>query len=116
MSQYLIERIEADPKIDLLTGVEVQGLAGEDHLERVTLNHTATGRQQTLHCAGLFCFIGARPETAWLGEDVLLDRDGFVLTDRQLPETPIAGTHTPLPFEDIRTRRILPPATCATAR
>jgi hypothetical protein len=37
MSQYLIERIEADPKIDLLTGVEVQGLAGETRLEQVML-------------------------------------------------------------------------------
>jgi thioredoxin reductase (NADPH) len=99
MSQYLIERIEADPKIDLRTGVEVQNLAGEGHLEQVTLNHTATGRQQTIHCSGLFCFIGARPETAWLGDGVLLDRDGFVLTDRQLPETPSAGRSTPLPFE-----------------
>jgi thioredoxin reductase (NADPH) len=99
MSQYLIERIEADPKIDLLTGVEVQGLAGQDHLEQVTLNHTATDQRQTMPCSGLFCFIGARPATAWLGAGVLLDRDGFVLTDRQLPEPPIAGTSGPLPFE-----------------
>jgi thioredoxin reductase (NADPH) len=99
MSQYLIERIETDPNIDLLTGVEVQGLAGGDRLEEVTLNHIATGRQQILPCAGLFCFIGARPETAWLGDGVLLDRDGFVLTDRQLPETSFAGTAGALPFE-----------------
>jgi thioredoxin reductase (NADPH) len=99
MSQYLIERIEADPKIDLLTGVEVQGLAGQDHLEQVTLNSTATSQQQTIRCLGLFCFIGARPATAWLGGTVLLDQDGFVLTDRQLPEPPIAGASGPLPFE-----------------
>jgi thioredoxin reductase (NADPH) len=99
MSQYLIERIEADPKIDLLTGVEVQGLAGQEHLEQVTLNSTATGGQQTIPCSGLFCFIGARPATAWLGGGVLLDQDGFVLTDRQLPEPTIAGTAGPLPFE-----------------
>jgi thioredoxin reductase (NADPH) len=99
MSRYLIHRIEADPQIDLLTGVEVQGLAGRDRLEQVTLNHTATGRQQTVACSGLFCFIGALPATAWLGADVLLDRDGFVLTDRQLPAPPPAGVPGPLPFE-----------------
>ena len=43
MSQYLIERIESDPKIELLTGVEVKGLAGEDHLEEATLQHTDRG-------------------------------------------------------------------------
>jgi thioredoxin reductase (NADPH) len=101
MSQYLIERIEADPSIELVTGVEVQELAGEDRLERVTLSDTATGKPQSLECAGLFCFIGARPATAWLGQSVLLDRDGFVLTDRQLPEALSVGRSTPvaLPFE-----------------
>ncbi len=99
MSQYLIERIEADPKIDLLTGVEVQALAGGDHLEQATLRHLETGELQTILCTGLFCFIGARPSTGWLGDCVLLDRDGFILTDRQLPEPPVAGASGALPFE-----------------
>jgi thioredoxin reductase (NADPH) len=98
MSQYLIERIDADPKIDLLTGVEVQRLAGGDHLEQVTLSHTATGREQTIPSSGLFCFIGATPATGWLGADVLLDEDGFVLTDRQLPSS-LRGAADRLPFE-----------------
>jgi thioredoxin reductase (NADPH) len=99
MSQYLIERIEADPKIELLTGIEVLALGGRDHLEEVTLSHTATGEQQTIPCSGLFCFIGASPATAWLGDSVLLDRDGFVLTDRHLPPPLTAGVREPLPFE-----------------
>jgi thioredoxin reductase (NADPH) len=99
MSQYLIERIEADPKIDLMTGVEVQALDGEDRLQHVTLESTATGTQQTIPCSGLFCFIGARPATAWLGDAVALDRDGFVLTDRQLPEGSAGSSSGVLPFE-----------------
>jgi thioredoxin reductase (NADPH) len=101
MSRYLIERIEADPNIELLTSVEVQSLLGEERLEQVTLSHTTTGERQTIACSGLFCFIGARPATAWLGQSVLLDRDGFVLTDRQLPESLSAAKSTvaALPFE-----------------
>ena len=99
MSQYLIERIEADPKINVLTGVEVSGLAGQDHLEQVTLSHRATGEAQTVACSGLFCFIGATPATSWLGDSVVLDRDGFVLTDRQLEPSLTAGASPPLPFE-----------------
>jgi thioredoxin reductase (NADPH) len=99
MSQYLIERIEADPKIDLMTGVEVRALDGEDRLQHVTLESTATGTRQTIPCSGLFCFIGARPATAWLGDAVALDRDGFVLTDRQLPESPAGSGSGVLPFE-----------------
>lgn len=99
MSHYLIERIEADPKIALQTRTEVRGLAGDGHLERATLVHTATGEQRTVACSGLFCFIGAQPATAWLDGSVLLDQDGFVLTDRQLPESPSTGASGPLPFE-----------------
>jgi thioredoxin reductase (NADPH) len=99
MSQYLIERIEADPKIELRTGVEVRALAGVDHLEQVTLSQTITGEEQTIPCSGLFCFIGASPATGWIGDSVLLDRDGFVLTDRQLPTPLSADAPQPLPFE-----------------
>ncbi len=102
MSQYLIERIEADPKIDLMTGVEVQALAGGDHLEGVTLAHKHTGREHEVACAGLFCFIGARPATAWLVDSVLLDSDGFILTDRQLPGSLGAEAARTLPFETSR--------------
>jgi thioredoxin reductase (NADPH) len=102
MSQYLVERIEADPKIEVLTGVEVQALAGQDRLEHATLNHLATGEQKSMPCSGLFCFIGARPATAWLADSVLLDSDGFILTDRQLPGPFSAETARALPFETSR--------------
>ncbi len=102
MSHYLIERIEADPRITVLTRTEVRGLAGDQHLERVTLEHTASSESRTVACAGLFCFIGAEPATEWLGGAVALDDDGFVLTDRQIPAEVVASAFTardPLPFE-----------------
>ena len=102
MSQYLIERIEADPKIDLMTGVEVQALTGRDHLEGATLAHKQTGREHEVACAGLFCFIGASPATEWLGDSVLLDSSGFILTDRQLPGPLDTEAARALPFETSR--------------
>jgi thioredoxin reductase (NADPH) len=99
MSRYLIERIEADPSIELVGGVEVERLVGEDRLEQITLKRIPTGEQQTVPCSGLFCFIGAEPATAWLGDSVALDSDGFVLTDRQLPEELDGRGSEVLPFE-----------------
>jgi len=32
----------------------------------------------------MFIFIGALPQTAWLPDDVMKDRDGFVMTGRDL--------------------------------
>jgi thioredoxin reductase (NADPH) len=99
MSRYLIERIEIDPKISLIGNVEVGALDGEDRLQQVTLVDRETREPQVLSCAGLFCFIGARPETAWLSDSVELDEDGFVLTDRQVREPALKGASAPLPFE-----------------
>lgn len=103
MSRYLIERIEADPHVEVLTGTEVRGLSGEQHLEAVTLEHTPSGARRTVECAGLFCFIGAVPSTDWLEGAVALDAAGFVLTDRSLPAdvatNPAFSGREPLPFE-----------------
>ncbi len=99
MSRYLIARIDTDPKIQLLMGVEVDALAGEGRLEEVTLRDPGGKHRRTVPCAGLFCFIGASPATGWLGDGVLLDEDGFVLTDRQLPAPLGDGAGGRLPFE-----------------
>ncbi len=83
MSRYLIDRIEADPRIDLLTNTEVRALAGATHLEQVTIEHTPSRQRRTLPCAGLFCFIGAVPATGWLG-DTRAARSGRVHPHRPI--------------------------------
>jgi thioredoxin reductase (NADPH) len=103
MSQYLIARIAANPRIEVLAETEVRGLAGTTHIERVTVEHTPSARRTTIECQGLFCFIGAVPATAWLDNTIALDRAGFVLTDRFLPDniasSPEFGGRDPFPFE-----------------
>ena len=102
MSRYLIERIEADPRIELLTNTEVRALEGDAHLERVAVEFTPTGNSRTISCSGLFCFIGADPSTDWLRGAIALDSRGFILTDRSLPDAVLAdnfATREPLPFE-----------------
>ena len=103
MSQYLINRIEADERIEVLPFTEVRALAGDTRLEQVTLEHTPTGQRRTVPCQGLFCLIGALPATEWLGGSIALDRSKFVLTDRALADDVAAsasfGARDPLPFE-----------------
>jgi thioredoxin reductase (NADPH) len=84
MSKYLIDRIEATANIAVLPFTQVTRVTGTEHLETVTLGHVRTGAEDTREVAALFIFIGAEPRTDWLGDAVLRDRHGFILTGRDL--------------------------------
>jgi thioredoxin reductase (NADPH) len=102
MSSYLADRILADPNIEVRAATEVVGLDGDSFLDTVTLADRATGDREAVPCQGLFCFIGAVPSSEWL-DGVALDEDGFVLTDRDIPEASTEAfkllERRPLPFE-----------------
>ena len=103
MSRYLIDRIAADPNIEVLPETQVRALDGDTHLESVVLEHTPSGQRSTKKSIALFCFIGAEPATSWLQDAVALDEKGFILTDRSIPahalDSPIFGEREPLPYE-----------------
>jgi thioredoxin reductase (NADPH) len=103
MSRYLIDRITADPNIEVVPDTQVRELAGESHLESVVLEHTPSGQRTAKTCVALFCFIGAEPATSWLQGAIALDEKGFILTDRSIPadalDNPIFAEREPLPFE-----------------
>jgi thioredoxin reductase (NADPH) len=80
MAAYLRERISADPAVEVLLGYEVRGVGGEDHLERVEVEETASAAWRTLDAGALVVLIGATPYTHWLPDAVALDANGFVLT------------------------------------
>jgi thioredoxin reductase (NADPH) len=102
MSAYLVDRVIAHPRIRVCTETQVTALHGEPGLDAVTLTE-ASGVSDQRSCKGLFCFIGAQPATQWL-DGVILDDDGFVLTDTQLRDADLGEAWTllgrrPLPFE-----------------
>jgi thioredoxin reductase (NADPH) len=102
MSRYLVDRIEAEARIDVRTNARVTALDGDSTLTLVRV--TTEGVDAVLPCAALFSFIGADPATDWLSGCAALDEGGFVLTDRSLGEEHLAGrwealSRRPLPFE-----------------
>lgn len=86
MSRYLIQRIEAAPNITLHTRKQIVELQGEDKLEHICWQ-TAGGEVKTAPARHLFLFLGAEPNTAWLGDCVALDDKSFVLTGPQVPSS-----------------------------
>ncbi|MEO1512805.1 MAG: FAD-dependent oxidoreductase, partial [Planctomycetota bacterium] len=83
MSAYLRERIDRTPNIEIRYHTEVKDLRGDHALRGVTLEQNKTGEREDLDCAGVFVFIGARPNTEWLPDAIALDERGYVLTGPQ---------------------------------
>ena len=80
MSRYLAERIERDPRIEVLLHTEVRELLGDKVLEAVVVEDNESGERRTLEARELFVFIGADPCTDWLAGTLALDSGGYVLT------------------------------------
>lgn len=85
MSQYLIERIESLPNVDVVSGCEVSELEGQaGALGAVTIRDRSSGKTRELPARFLFSFIGAEPNTDWLEPSgIRLDERGFVFTGEE---------------------------------
>ncbi|MDF1603213.1 FAD-dependent oxidoreductase [Nocardioides sp. YIM 152315] len=84
MSHYLIQQIAGLDRIRVRVSTEVVEVGGDQHLERLTLRDTSTGRSRTFVADHLFVFIGAQPRTEWLDGVITRDERGFILTGLDL--------------------------------
>jgi thioredoxin reductase (NADPH) len=84
MSDYLVQRIEATPSIEVRTRAVISGVRGAGHLESVVVRNGDMGEETELAAAGLFVFIGAAPRTGIIEGLLELDEQGFVITGPDL--------------------------------
>jgi thioredoxin reductase (NADPH) len=86
MSAYLVDRIEANERIDVRLGTVIAELHEEDGLEAVTIE-SAEGAPETVRVTALFLCIGGVPRTGWAPRSgVRTDAKGFILTGPDLLE------------------------------
>jgi thioredoxin reductase (NADPH) len=84
MSRYLIDQLGTRSNIRVLFATEVAAVHGDASLEAIDVKDIATGETTRLPSAGLFIFIGADAETAWLPPEIALDPNGYVITGSEL--------------------------------
>jgi thioredoxin reductase (NADPH) len=80
MSRYLFDQLAARSNIHAITRTEVVAAHGDVSLEAIDVRNNATGETTRLESGGLFLFIGADAETAWLPQEIALDGHGYVFT------------------------------------
>jgi thioredoxin reductase (NADPH) len=84
MSRYLVDRIMALPNVKCLVKTSVAVVKGEDRVDSIVVENIETKEKRELRTDALFVWIGAKPHTDWLTGAVARDKQGFVLTGRDL--------------------------------
>lgn len=84
MSQYLVDQVRAVPNIHVRLSSEVVAAFGDEHLEELSIADRAAGSEERVPADFLFVFIGAYPNTEWMGDAIARDERGFIVSGADL--------------------------------
>ena len=90
-SKIMIERAEANPKIEFLFNHEVIDVLGEEKVSGLKLKNTVTGEESVKDFTGLFVAIGHLPRSELVTGQVDLNGEGYVLVEGRTTKTKIPG-------------------------
>ena len=88
--QRLQDRALAQPKIQFVWNTVVTEIMGEQQVERVALRNVKTDETSELETDAVFIYVGVRPNTQFLGDEIEKDEKGFIITDQEL-QTSLPG-------------------------
>jgi thioredoxin reductase (NADPH) len=88
MSQYLVDRIEQTGNIEVRLRSSVAACSGDGRLQSIDVEDP--NGVVTESASYLFVFIGARPHTSWISDQVACDDLGFILTGPDLMKRHLA--------------------------
>ena len=84
----LVERAQANPKIEFIFDAHVKEIAGDDKVRDAL--YEQHGEMKELHVGGVFIFIGFVPNSSLLKVHVDHDAAGYIQTDRNM-QTSVEG-------------------------
>ena len=90
-SKIMIERAEANPKIEFLFNHEVIDVLGEDKVVGLKLKNTVSGDESIKDFTGLFVAIGHLPRSELVAKQVELNSEGYVQVEGRSTKTKIPG-------------------------
>jgi thioredoxin reductase (NADPH) len=116
-SKIMAERAKANPKIEILYSHQVTEVVGEGVVQKTRVKDLKTGAMRDIDSAGLFFAIGHKPNTDFLGGQLKLDDQGYVLTTPGTTETSIPGVFAAGDVQDKKYRQAITAAGsgCAAA-
>ncbi len=96
---YHAPLLEAE-NVEMLWNNTVVSCVADKRVSAATIRHTQTGEERTIACDGIFVSIGRNPVTAFLGDAVTLDDNGYIVAD-ETTKTNVDGVFA---VGDVRTK------------
>lgn len=90
-SRIMLERARANEKINFVTNTEVLEIEGSPKVSGIRLRNTVTGEESKLAVTGVFVAIGHDPRSDLVRDQVEVDEDGYVVTQKGSTSTSIEG-------------------------
>ncbi len=84
MSDYLVKEIAAKDNIEVRLHTKIVDGRGDQRLEGLVIQDSASGETLSMPAQALFVLIGAQPHTEWLPASIRRDQQGFILTGQDL--------------------------------
>lgn len=107
-SAAMQQRVMEKENIEILFNTNTLGLFGENGVEGAHLiKYKGTDKEETLDIAidGFFLAIGHQPNTAFLGGQLALDEQGYIVTDKVTTATSVEGVFAAGDVADPRYRQ-----------
>jgi thioredoxin reductase (NADPH) len=91
-TKILQERAFKNPKVEMAWDSIVKEIQGENKVEGLVLEDVLDHSQRILAVEGVFVLIGTHPNTEFLKGHVVLDPEGYVMTNEEM-ETSVKGVY-----------------------
>lgn len=90
-SKVMVNKAQANEKIFFLWNSEIVKISGDTLVRSIDIYNNVDETTTTMEAAGVFFAIGHQPNTAFLGGQVALDENGYIITEKGSSRTSVPG-------------------------
>lgn len=107
-SKIMQDRVRSNEKIELaLNRTPLEVIAGEHGVTGLKVRNNATGEEEIIPASGVFVAIGHQPNTSFLGGQIDLDVNGYIVVKPGTSETNVPGVFACGDVQDTRYRQAI---------
>jgi thioredoxin reductase (NADPH) len=88
--KILQDRMKTHKNIEWYLNHQITSINGEDFVSSITIKNRETQKEKEIPVQGVFVYVGLTPNTKYLGDQIKLNKWGYILSDERM-KTSIPG-------------------------